>query len=338
VKLKEIADLIGGVVKGDELMEITGARGLESAGEGHITYLAKARYVEKLHQCKASAVIVEKEIATDKAQIIARNPTLGFARALHKFYPDTRLAPRIDPKAVVGENVKLGKNVTLSAFVALADNVSIGDDTVLYPGVVVGEGSCIGRNCTIFPNVVIYHESIIGNHVTLHAGVVIGSDGFGYVPDENGCHFKIKQVGSVVIEDHVEIGANSCIDRASMGVTLIKKGTKIDNMVQVAHNCIVGEHSIIVAQAGIAGSCNFGHHVVIGGQVGIADHINLGDHVSLLSQSGVFRDIESDSVYGGSPAVPQKDYARQVSLTQKLPDLAKKIKELESRLDEIEKK
>lgn len=338
MKLKEVADLIGGIVKGDELMEITGARGIESAGKGQITYLAKARQVEKLLPCKASAVIVEKEIATDKAQIIVGNPALGFARLLDRFYPDSRLAPRIDPKAVVGENVRLGRNVTLSAFVSLADNVSIGDDTVLYPGVVVGEGSSIGRHCTLYPNVVLYHGTVVGDHVTLHAGVVIGADGFGYVPDEKGCHYKIKQIGRVVIEDHVEIGANSCIDRASMGDTLIKKGTKIDNMVQIAHNCTIGEHNIIVAQAGIAGSCTFGHHVVIGGQVGIADHVNIGDNVGLLSQSGVFRDIESDSVYGGSPAVPQKEYARQVSCTQKMPDLAKKIKDLESRLAAIEKK
>lgn len=339
MKLKEIAGLIGGTVVGNEMTEITGVRGIEDAGEGHITYLSKpGKYVDLLSRSKAAAIIVEKEIVTDKAQIITRHAALGFARVLARFCPDSRPEPRIDSKAAVGKNVRLGKDVTVSAFVSLGDDVTIGDDTVIYPGVFVGDGCRIGSHCTIYPNVVLYRGTVVGNHVILHAGAVIGGDGFGYVPDEKGHHFKIKQVGSVAIGDHVEVGANTCIDRATFGVTWVKEGTKIDNLVQIAHNCTIGEHSIVVSQAGIAGSCVLGQNVVIGGQVGIADHVTIGDKVSLASQSGVFRDIEGNNVLGGSPAVPQKEYVRQVALVQRLPELLDRIKELEKRIDSIEKK
>ena len=339
MNLKEIADLIGGTVKGDEKIQVTGVSGIENAGEGQITYCSKAnKYIDLLRQSKATAVIVEKEIDIDKAQVITRNAALGFARVLARFYPDVRVEGRIDTRAAIGQNVKLGKNVTVSAFVSLADSVTIEDDTVLFPGVTVGEGCSIGNHCTLHPNVTLYGGTVIGNHVTLHAGAVIGADGFGYVPDENGHHFKIKQVGRVVIEDYVEVGANTCIDRAAMKDTLIKKGTKIDNLVQIAHNCTIGEHSIVVSQAGIAGSCTLGHHVIIGGQVGIADHVVIGDQAAIQSQSGVYQDVESKSILGGTPALPRLDYGRQLTHISKLPELSSRVKELEKKIDLIEKK
>ena len=180
--------------------------------------------------------------------------------------------------------------------------------------------------------------SIIGNHVILHDGVVVGADGFSYTADEQGRHVKINQIGNVVIKDNVEVGANSCIDRATMGTTLIKEGTKIDNLVQVAHNCIIGEHCILVAQVGIAGSCKIGHHVVLAGQAGLSDHVTVGDRATLAAKSAALRDIESNSVHGGIPALPLNIWKRSVTILPKLPDLARKIRDLESRLNNIEKK
>ena len=225
----------------------------------------------------------------------------------------------------------------MSAGVCVGDDVEIADNVVLYPGVVVGDRCRIGSHTTLYPNVTLYDDTELGSRVTLHAGVVIGADGFGYTLDEKAAHYKISQIGRVVIEDDVEIGANSCVDRASMGVTLIKKGTKIDNLVQVAHNCTVGEHSILVAQVGLAGSCTLGHHVVLAGQVGVADHVTLGDQVTLTARSAALRSIESNKVYGGTPAVPLGEWKKYVTALPKLPDLVRKVRDLEARLKEIEK-
>ena len=230
----------------------------------------------------------------------------------------------------------LGENVTLSAGVCIGENVSIGNDVVLYPNVVIGNDCKIDDYCTLHPNVTLYRNTEMGRHVIVHAGTVIGADGFGYTLDEKGCHYKINQFGRVVIEDFVEIGANSCIDRAAMDTTLIKAGTKIDNLVQVAHNCTVGNHSILVAQVGLAGSCRLGHHVVLAGQVGLADHVTLGNQVTVTAKSGTFRDLENNAVVSGWPAVPTGTWKRYVATLPKLPDLARKVKELESRLREIE--
>ncbi|MFQ5715475.1 MAG: UDP-3-O-(3-hydroxymyristoyl)glucosamine N-acyltransferase, partial [Nitrospinales bacterium] len=191
---------------------------------------------------------------------------------------------------------------------------------------------------TLHPNVTLYPGVVVGKDVILHAGAVVGADGFGYAPDERGQHFKVNQIGKVVIEDHVEVGANACIDRASMGTTLIKKGVKIDNLVQIAHNCSIGEHSIIVSQSGMGGSCTLGHHVILAGQVGLADHVTLGDQVVLAARSGTFRDIESGQVHGGSPSVPLASWKKYVSLLPSLPELVRKIRELDRRLAAVEKK
>ena len=234
--------------------------------------------------------------------------------------------------------MKLGDNVTIFPFVFIGDNVSIGDGTVLHPGVVVGPDCQLGENAVLHPNVTLYRKTILGNRVILHAGVVIGADGFGYTVDEKGEHYKIPQIGQVVIEDDVEIGANTCIDRATLGATIVKRGTKIDNLVQIAHNCTIGEHSILVSQVGMAGSCTLGHHVVLAGQVGLAYHVTIGDQAILTAQSGTFRDVESKGVYGGSPSVPINTWRKYVTLLPKLPDLSRKIKDLEARLNAIEKK
>jgi len=242
----------------------------------------------------------------------------------------------VDPRAVIGPEVKLGDNVTVSALVSIGAGSVVGDESVLHPGVVVGEGCHSGHHVAIRPNVTLYAGTVIGNHVVLHAGAVVGADGFGYTLDEKGRHHKIPQVGRVVIDDHVEIGANTCIDRAALGVTRIREGVKIDNLVQVAHNCTGGAHSILVAQVGLAGSCTLGHHVVLAGQVGLADHVTIGDQAILSAQSGTFRDIEAGGVYGGSPGVPLAAWKKYVTVLPKLPEIAKKVRELDARLNAIE--
>ncbi len=336
MKLEKIASLVSGTLKGDGSVEINDVRGIEAAKEGDITFLMQKKYLEFLQRSNASAVLVVEPVETTLPQIIVPKPELAFARLIKEFYPEPRLAPGVHPSVVLGKNVKLGVQVTLSAGVCIGDDVSIGDHAVLYPNVVIGDNCKIGDHCTLHPNVTLYRNSELGRHIILHAGVVIGADGFGYTLDEKGRHFKINQNGRVVIEDHVEIGANSCVDRAGLDTTLIKEGTKIDNLVQVAHNCKVGEHSILVAQVGLAGSVTLGHHVVLAGQVGLADHVTLGDEVIVTAKSGTFRDVESKAVMSGWPAVPNSQWKRYMVALPKLPDLVKKVKNLEARIRGIE--
>lgn len=336
--LQKIAELVGGEVKGNAAIDIAGVGSLEDAAEGHIVFLEKKSFLGSLRRSRASAVIVAEELETDKAQVVASNPKLAFARVVALFHPQKRPPPRIDPRAAIGENVSLGKDVTVSAWVSIGAHTVIGDQAVLYPGVAVGEGCHIGGGSTLHPNVTLYPGVIIGKNVILHAGAVVGADGFGYAPDEQGRHFKVNQIGGVVIEDDVEVGANACIDRASMGITLIKQGVKIDNLAQIAHNCSIGEHSIIVSQSGMGGSCTLGHHVILAGQVGLADHVTLGDRVVMAARSGTFRDVESGQVHGGSPSVPLTSWKKYVSLLPSLPELVRKIRGLDRRLTAVEKK
>lgn len=336
MNLGRIAEMVGGTIKGDENLEITGVGGIEDAVEGQITFLASKKFRAQAQKSKASAILVEREMETRMAQILSPNPALAFAKLLNHFHPPRRPEPKIDDRAAVGKNVQIGRNVTLSEFVSIGDDVMVGDETVLHPGVAVGDGCRIGNHSTLFPHVTLYPETVIGNHVILHAGAVIGADGFGYTPDERGRHFKINQVGRVVIEDHVEVGANTCIDRANLTVTLIKEGTKIDNLVQIAHNCTIGEHTIIVSQAGMSGSCTLGHHVVLAGQVGLADHVTIGDQAIMAARSATFRDIEPRTTHGGSPAAPLSTWKKYVTVLPKLPDLARKVKELEEKINRIE--
>ena len=336
MKLEQVASLVSGNLEGEGSVEINGVRGVHDAKEGDITFLMQNKYLDVLKKSKASAVFVVKPVEVSIPQIVVAKPELAFARLVKELHPEPRPQPGIHSSVVIGKEVVLGENVTLSAGVCIGDNVSIGNDVVLYPNVVIGNDCKVDDHCTLHPNVTLYRNTEMGRHVIVHAGTVIGADGFGYTLDEKGCHYKINQFGRVVIEDFVEIGANSCIDRAAMDTTLIKAGTKIDNLVQVAHNCTVGNHSILVAQVGLAGSCRLGHHVVLAGQVGLADHVTLGDQVTVTGKSGTFRDIENNAVVSGFPAVPTGTWKRYVATLPKLPDLARKVKELESRLREIE--
>jgi UDP-3-O-[3-hydroxymyristoyl] glucosamine N-acyltransferase len=337
MNLREIVELVGGELKDDESLEITGAAGLNNSSIGDITYVEEKKSLDQLANCMASAVLIREECDTDKVQIIHPKPALAHARLLIHFHPETRPEPHIDSRAVISENVSLGKDVTIFPMVFIGKNTVIGDGTVMHPGVVIGDDCQIGAHNTIYANANLYRETILGDNVIIHAGAILGADGFGYTPDEKGVHIKIPQIGRVIIENDVEIGANTCIDRASKGDTIIKKGTKIDNQVQIAHNCTIGEHSIIVSQVGMSGSCTLGHHVILAGQVGLADHVEIGDNVVLAARSGTYSNLLKPGIYGGTPSVSLIAWKKYVSILPKLPELSRKINKLEKRLEQLEK-
>jgi len=335
-RLKELADWVGGMVVGDEEVEIAGVAAIEEAQAGEITFIANPRYLPKLNETQASAVIVSKEITqANRPLLCTANPYLAFAKIL-TLYSQQPYRPRgVDGQAWISPTSHLGKDLTIYPGVYVGDRCSIGDRVTLYPGVCVGEDSSIGDDSILHPNVSIYPKTTIGKRVILHAGVVVGSDGFGYAK-EGRKNVKVPQVGRVEIEDDVEIGANTTIDRATLGRTIIQSGTKIDNLVQVAHNVVIGEDSIIVAQVGISGSTKIGSNVTIGGQVGLVGHIQIGDNVKVGAQSGVMHDLPPNQAYTGSPAIPHREFLRTMAIFQKLPEVKKTLSEIEKRLTKIE--
>jgi len=335
-KLRELAEWVGGTVIGDGEVEITGVAPIEEARSGEITFIANPKYLSKLNETEASAIIVSREIGQAKKPLLAvENPYLTFAKILHLFYRKPYEPNGIDPKAWVSPTAKLGKDLTLFPFVYVGDRSQIGDRVTLYPGVYVGEDSTIGEDSVLYPNVSIYPATVIGRRVVLHSGVVVGSDGFGFVK-EGKRNVKIPQVGTVEIGDDVEIGANTAIDRAALGKTMIQRGVKIDNLVQVAHNVAIGEDSIIVAQVGISGSTKIGSNVTVGGQVGLAGHIKIGDNVMIGAQSGVAHDLPPNGAYTGSPAIAHREFLRMAMTLPKVPEMRKTLTELEKRLAKIE--
>jgi UDP-3-O-[3-hydroxymyristoyl] glucosamine N-acyltransferase len=290
-----------------------------------------------LSDTRASAVIVSKDIRqANKPLLSSANPYLAFGKILALYSQKPYQARGIDSGAFVSPTARLGKDISVYPSVYIGDRCSIGDRVILYPGVSVGEESTIGEDSILHPNVSIYPRTTIGKRVILHAGVVIGSDGFGYAKDGKK-NIKVPQVGTVEIEDDVEIGANTTVDRATLGKTLIRRGVKIDNLVQVAHNVVIGEDSIVVAQVGISGSTKLGSNVTVGGQAGFVGHISIGDNVMIGAQSGVMNDIASNQVYTGSPAVPHREFLRTVAVYLKLPDMKKTLSDIEKRLEKIER-
>jgi UDP-3-O-[3-hydroxymyristoyl] glucosamine N-acyltransferase len=336
--LREIAEHLGGEVSGDGAIRISGINSLAEAVEGEISLYMDPRYKDALVKTRASAILVPRR--TDLfpgAQLIIPNPALSYAKAAALFCPALPRFPGISKDAVVDPTSSIGENVSIYPLVYVGPEAVIGDGVTLFPGVYVGDRVRIGRNTTVYPNVTLMSGVLIGEGVILHAGTVVGSDGFGFVQNGAG-RVKIPQLGTVQIDDHVEIGANSTIDRAAMGKTWIQKGVKTDNLVQIAHNVVIGENTIIVAQTGISGSVKVGKQVVIGGQVGITDHVEIGDRVMIGSQSGVAKSIPAGEVVSGTPTMPHRLFLRTRSLISKLPELNEKIRSLEKRLAELEKK
>lgn len=336
--LSELAQLVGGEVVGDGGIKIIGVAPIEEARKGEITFIAHPRYLPKLSQTEASAVIVSPEVGeAEKPLLRVANPYLAFAKILG-IYAHRPHQPRgVDQGAWVSPTAKLGEGVSVYPFVYIGDHAEIGNRVILFPGVFVGDNAVLGDDTLIHSNVSIYEGCRIGKRVILHSGVVIGSDGFGFARDGKRS-VKIPQVGIVEIGDDVEIGANTTVDRAAMGKTVIKRGVKIDNLVQVAHSVTIGEDSIIVAQVGIAGSTKIGSNVILAGQVGVADHREIGDNVMVGPQSGVGKDIPPNQVVMGSPPMPHKDYLKAVTTFPKLPQMWRRIGQLEARLTDLEAK
>ena len=335
-KLKELAQWVCGTVVGDGEVEIHGVAPIEDAKQGEITFVANPKYLSKLNQTQASAVIVSSEVILgEKPLLCVKNPYLAFAKILTLFSEKPYQPRGVDPNAWVSPTAQLGKDLTVYPLVYIGDRCRIGDRVTLHPGVCIGEDSSIGEDSILHANVSIYPGMAIGKRVILHSGVVVGSDGFGYVK-EGRKNLKIPQVGRVEIEDDVEIGSNTSIDRGALGNTIIRRGVKIDNLVQIAHNVLIGEDSIIVAQVGISGSTKLGSNVTLAGQVGLAGHLQIGDNVLVGAQSGVAHDLLPGQAYSGGPAMPHREWLRMVTALPKVPEMRKRLTEMEKRLSRIE--
>ena len=332
--LGEIATYVGGVVVGDKSLQIKRVSGIEHAQPGDLTFLANPKYKTFLPTTSASAVIVGEDIDTDRVALIKHpHPYLGFCKALEMLYPQTkRYSCGVDPTAILSKDVEIGEDVHIGPYVVIESGVKIGDKVKILAGSFVGDRTLIGEGSFIYPRVVIREDTVIGKKVIIHSGTVIGSDGFGYVRDEKG-HRKIPQVGKVVIEDEVEIGANVTIDRATLGETRIARGTKIDNLVQIAHNVVIGENCLIIAQVGVSGSTKIGKDVTIAGQVGLVGHIRIGDRVFIGAQSGVSKSIENDAIFFGYPAREIHKARKIEACISQLPEYFKRINKLEKKLE-----
>ena len=334
MKLNYLAEKLGAVLEGPGEIEIIGVADLNEASPGYITFASENRF-SQLEQTHASAAIVPLNAPKLRLPLLRiKNTKLAFARAIELFTVKPYQPTGIHERAMIGQNAVIGADPSIHPYVVIANEVKIGDRVTIYPGVWIGKGTTIGDDAVIYSNVNIRENLQIGNRVIIHAGATIGSDGFGYVT-EDGIHYKIPQVGGVIIGDDVEIGANSTIDRATLGNTVIKRGTKIDNLVHVAHNVTIGEHCFLIAQVGISGSCTLGNYVVLAGQVGVADHISIGDRTIVSAQSGVIKDIEPDQVMGGYYAMPQREWLKVQALIKKLPELKKQVVDIGSQVQEL---
>ena len=334
---KQIAAFIQGEIIGDENATVHTFAKIEEGMPGAISFLSNPKYIPYIYETQSSIVLVNKDFTPEheiKATLIkVDNAYESLAKLLNLYEMSKPKKEGIDSLAFVAPSAKIGENVYIGAFAYIGENAVIGDNTQIYPHTFVGDGVKIGKGCLLYSNVNVYHDCRIGNECILHSGAVIGADGFGFAPQANGEYAKIAQIGNVVLEDNVEIGANTTIDRATMGSTIIKKGVKLDNLIQIAHNVEVGEHTVIAAQAGIAGSAKVGSHAMIGGQVGVAGHIKLGDRIQVGAQSGIPNHVENDAVIMGYPAVPSKEFARQVVYVKRLPELTRMVKTLEREIE-----
>jgi len=334
--LQELAEKIGGRVKGDGGLFITRVAPIQTAGDGEITFLSNPKYAPYVSTTRASAIIVSPEMEKlDRNLLIAPNPYLAFARAVKVLMerPVSR-KPAIHPSAVIGSGVQLGKDVSIGPFAVISDCAVLGDRVTVMAGAYVGEGATIGEDTIIHPNAVIYREVRIGRRCVIHSGAVIGSDGFGWVPDGQR-YVAIPQVGTTVIGDDVSVGACSIINRGALGDTVVGNGTKIDSLVIISHNVEVGEHCLFVSQVGVSGSVKIGHHVTIGGQAGISGHLKIGDNVQIGAQAGVTHDLAPNKTYLGAPARPIQEMRRTIAAFTKLPELREDIRQVRKSMKRI---
>lgn len=337
---KQIAQFVQGVIEGDENATINTFAKIEDGKPGAISFLSNPKYTHYIYDTESSIVLVDKSVELEKptkATLIKVDNAYECVAKLLQLYESMKPKKTgIDSLAFISPSAKIGENVYIGAFAYIGDNVVIGDGCQIYPNVVICENAKVGNDCLFYPNVTIYHDCHVGNRVTLHAGSVVGSDGFGFAPSENG-YDKIPQIGIVTIEDDVEIGANTCIDRSTMGSTYVRKGVKLDNLVQIAHNTDIGANTVMSAQVGIAGSTKVGQWCMFGGQVGIAGHITIGNKVFLGAQSGVPSSLKDNQTLIGTPPMEKLPYFKSQAIFQKLPDLYKQIQKLQKEVDELKK-
>lgn len=337
---KQIAQFVQGVIEGDENATVNTFAKIEDGKPGAISFLSNPKYTHYIYDTESSIVLVDKSVELEKptkATLIKVDNAYECVAKLLQLYESMKPKKTgIDSLAFISPSAKIGKNVYIGAFAYIGDNVVIGDGCQIYPNVVICENAKVGNDCLFYPNVTIYHDCHVGNRVTLHAGSVVGSDGFGFAPSENG-YDKIPQIGIVTIEDDVEIGANTCIDRSTMGSTYVRKGVKLDNLVQIAHNTDIGANTVMSAQVGIAGSTKVGQWCMFGGQVGIAGHITIGNKVFLGAQSGVPSSLKDNQTLIGTPPMEKLPYFKSQAIFQKLPDLYKQIQKLQKEVDELKK-
>lgn len=339
-KAQQIAAFIQGRVIGDENAVVHTFAKIEEGKPGAISFLASPKYTHYLYETQSSVVLVDESIEVEKpvqaTMIVVKNARDCVAKLLQLYESMKPKRVGVSDQAYVSPKATVGKDVYIGAFAYIGDGVVVGDGCQIYPNVTIMDNAKLGDNCIIYPQVSIYHDCKIGNNVTLHSGAVIGADGFGFAPNqETGQYDKIPQVGIVVIEDNVEIGSNTCVDRSTMGCTYVRKGVKLDNLVQIAHNTDIGEHTVMSAQVGIAGSTKVGQWCMFGGQVGIAGHITIGDKVMLGAQSGVPGNIKSGQQLIGTPPMEMRPYFRAQAVVHRLPELYKQINALQKEVDAL---
>lgn len=336
----QIALLINGTIEGNPSASVNSFGKIEEAGEGQLSFLANPKYEDYIYTTKASVIIINEGFQLKQpvqaTLIRVADAYTAFATLLSKYQEimQQQLSGVQEP-SYIAKTAVYGQQVFIGAFAYLGEKVKIGNNTKIYPNAFIGDNVSVGDNCIIHPGVKIYHDCVIGNNVIIHAGTVIGSDGFGFAPQADGSFKKVPQIGNVVIQDNVEIGANATIDRATIGSTLIKSGAKLDNLIQIAHNVEIGNSTVIAAQAGVSGSTKIGNGVMIGGQAGIVGHIQLGDGAKVNAQSGVSKSIDPGKAVTGSPAYDYTATLRSQAVSRKLPELEKRVKELEALIKQL---
>ena len=337
---KQIAEFIQGTIVGDENATVHTFAKIEEGMPGAISFLSNPKYTHYIYDTQSSIVLVNKDFEPEKeikaTLIKVDNAYESLAKLLNLYEMSKPKKTGIDPLAYIAPTAKIGQNVYIAPFACVGDNAEIGDNTSLHPHATVGSGAKVGSNCILYPHATVYHDCRVGNNCILHAGSVVGADGFGFAPSPEG-YEKIPQIGIAILEDNVEIGANTCIDRATMGATIIRKGVKLDNLIQIAHNVEVGSHTVMASQVGVAGSTKIGEWCMFGGQVGVAGHITVGNKVNMGAQSGVNGSVKDGKALIGTPPIEFKNYFKSSAVFKKLPDMYLELASLKKELDELKK-
>ena len=337
---KQIAEFIQGTIVGDENATVHTFAKIEEGIPGAISFLSNPKYTHYIYDTQSSIVLVNKDFEPEKeikaTLIKVENAYESLAKLLNLYEMSKPKKTGVDPLAYIAPTAKIGENVYIAPFACVGDNAEIGDNTSLHPHATVGSGAKVGSNCILYPHATVYHDCRVGNNCILHAGSVVGADGFGFAPSPEG-YEKIPQIGIAILEDNVEIGANTCIDRATMGATIIRKGVKLDNLIQIAHNVEVGSNTVMASQVGVAGSTKIGEWCMLGGQVGVAGHITIGNKVNMGAQSGVHGSIKDGEALIGTPPIGLKNYFKSSAVFKKLPDMYLELNCLKKEIEELKK-